>query len=214
MRKIVSNILIICSLASIYAQDMNIDTVCHDAVYVRNGSYEAVIFGVSIPQVKIIFPDDISSKEKEAYIKKHDPVKSRWNPAIDDVEKAEILIKDFLVKQNIKIERKHARYVVQKKRLEERNIDKEIYLRGCCPNYDCRILDSLGQYIRQYRGIKDKMGNKILYVNFISKKELKMHPYWKKGWVSVCDGGFDYWQIKVNLKRKRCFDLSVNGSGG
>ncbi len=214
MRKNIIIVFFFCFIGTAYSQDWIIDTLDNKNIYIKKGDYEAVIFDVSIPKVKIIFPENISSKEKETYLKKHNPAKNRWNPTIADVEKAEPLIKEFLAKQNTKIERKLAKYHAKKKRLEERNIDKEIYLTGFCPNYDCRVLDSIDEYVRQYQGIKDKMGNKILYVNFISKKELNLHPYWKKGWVSVCDGGFDYWQIKVNLKRKRCFEMDVNGIGG
>ena len=113
----------------------------------------------------------------------------RWNPTEEDIAKAEKLIKKYIVRS---VEKKH--YLPNQSRtpIVHQNLDK---------------------YYRQYLGCIDKRGRKILYVNCFWKDKENKFPGWKRKLIGVCDGGSYYWDIKVNLKKKKCFDYSVNGCG-
>ena len=113
----------------------------------------------------------------------------RWNPTEEDIAKAEELIKKHIVRSVEKTQRlpnQHRTPIVHQ------NLDK---------------------YYRQYLGRIDKRGRKILYVNCFWKDNENEFSDWKRDYISVLDGGSYYWQIKVNLKKKKCFEYSVNGQG-
>jgi hypothetical protein len=65
-------------------------------------------------------------------------------------------------------------------------------------------------YLRQYLGYIDDRGNKIVLINACctaaGEKEDMEH-----NWIFVLDGGSCFFQIKVNLRTKKCFDFFVNG---
>lgn len=215
MRKTIFLALLFCCTSPIFAQDLIIDTLENKNIYIKNGDYEAVIFDSSNYKITYIFPEGKSQKEKDNYIKRRAP----WTPSIEDVEEAETLIKEYLVKQKVKVCKKVAQRNAKEKRLEKRNIDKEIYLPMWCNHFDCRCLENIDQYVRQYFGrknIKKKIGKEVLYVKFISKEEiefLKKEDSWKEHEIFVCYDGTnaDYWQIMVDLKRKKCFGMYVEG---
>lgn len=73
------------------------------------------------------------------------------------------------------------------------------------------IHKQLRKYNRQYFGIIDKDGNKIIYINFIWKKLTPNH--WNKEIIVVLDGCSYYWNVKVNIDDKKICDLSINGMG-
>ena len=114
----------------------------------------------------------------------------RWNPTEEDIAKAEELIKKHIVRSVEKTQRLPNQYRTP---IVHQNLDK---------------------YYRQYLGRIDKRGRKILYVNCFWKDKENQFPEWKRKLIGVCDGGSYYWDIKVNLKKKKCFDYSVNGYGG
>jgi len=113
------------------------------------------------------------------------PVKnaSAWTPEKKDIVLAEGLVKDFL---------KH-------------HEPDNAYYRECVP----KILNALSRYKRQYAGFIDKNGEKNVFINFFIPASHIVD--WDKRMVFVCDGGFHYFRITVNLSRKQCFDLSING---
>ena len=114
----------------------------------------------------------------------------RWNPTEEDIAKAEKLIKKYIVRS---VEKKHRMLNQISTPIVHQNFDK---------------------YYRQYLGYIDKRGRKILYVNCFWKDKENQFPGWKRKYVKVFDGGSYYWQINVNLKKKKCFDYRVNGYGG
>ena len=65
-------------------------------------------------------------------------------------------------------------------------------------------------YLRQYLGYIDNRGNRIVLINACcsaaGEKEDLEH-----NWIFVLDGGSCYFQIKVDLRTKKCFDFFVNG---
>ncbi len=114
----------------------------------------------------------------------------RWSPTEEDIALAEKLIKKYIVRS---VEKKHRMLNQISTPIVHQNFDK---------------------YYRQYLGYIDKRGRKILYVNCFWKDKENQFPGWKRKYVKVLDGGSYYWQINVNLKKKKCFDYSVNGYGG
>ena len=114
----------------------------------------------------------------------------RWNPTEEDIAKAEKLIKKYIVRS---VEKKHRLINQSWTPVVHQNFDK---------------------YYRQYFGLKDKRGRKILYINCFWKDRENRFPNWKRNSVEAFDGGSYYWQIKVNLKKKKCFGYRVNGYGG
>lgn len=209
MRRTELLFILVCGVELLCAQNMIVDTIDDDIIYIKTSSYEAVIFDTTIPHFNLTFPENTPSEKKEYYKKRNDFSKTRWNPTVADVEKADSLIMEFLVQQKKVVDKTYNR------RIKHRKLNKNSFI--CMPkrwgDYDDRIIQHIDQYVRQYRGIKDKRGNRILYVNFISKDELIWHPGWEKKWITTCDGGYLYWQVKVNLRKKRCFDMRINGDG-
>lgn len=114
----------------------------------------------------------------------------RWSPTEEDIALAEKLIKKYIVRS---VEKKHYMPNQYSSPIVHQNFDK---------------------YYRQYLGLKDKRGRKILYVKCFWKDRENKFPGWKRKLIGVLDGGSYYWTIKVNLKKKKCFDYRVNGYGG
>ena len=71
------------------------------------------------------------------------------------------------------------------------------------------IVGNLSNYKRQYVGFMGDNGDRIVYINYFYDDG--NFSYWKEDWVSVFDGGSHFFQIKANLNKKECFDLSING---
>lgn len=65
-------------------------------------------------------------------------------------------------------------------------------------------------YYRQYVGYIANEGNKVIYINAICAASGDKNDL-KKTWWFVLDGGSCYYQIRIDLKAKKCFDFSVNG---
>jgi len=75
------------------------------------------------------------------------------------------------------------------------------------------ISENLRKYLRQYFGYVTSNGDTIIMINCFWKDEsVKSKDItWKIEERIVLDGCSFFWSIKVNLTRKRLFDLSVNG---
>lgn len=80
---------------------------------------------------------------------------------------------------------------------------------GNCPI----IHKNLSKYIRQYAGYFSPKHEKMIYVNCL---QYDGDDPFSKGWENKLIGVFDgcryYWQIRYNLKRKKVFEFSINGS--
>jgi len=109
-----------------------------------------------------------------------------WKPTLEDVYIAEKLIKEYVIKKS-------------KKTLVNQG--------NGCPI----IYQNFNKYIRQYSGRFNKKGQKILEVNFIWKEYIP--NYWKCGPVGIMDGCSYFWDISVNMKKRKCFNYCVNGIG-
>ena len=121
--------------------------------------------------------------------------KERFTPTIDDIEKAERILK-----KNLK--------AVNESRMNQ--FDN-------CPV----IHKNLKSYRRQYFGYIDDNGNKIIYATFNWDRYSlfdRLRGYyrdesenWKKDKEMVLDGCSYHWEIKINLDNEKLFDLGING---
>lgn len=74
-------------------------------------------------------------------------------------------------------------------------------------DYKPNIYAKLTNYKRQYLSFKFK-SETILLINFI------MAPPgldWKKRYIMACDGGDNFFTVKVNITTGKCFDLRIQG---
>lgn len=110
----------------------------------------------------------------------------RWNPCIKDIEIAELIMEEYLNK-----------------------ISDSILVNqyGTCPI----IHLNLNKYIRQYIGIINEKGDKIIKINCFWNEYINSYPNWKTNLVNVDDGCSFYWSIKVDIYNKVCFDYYING---
>jgi hypothetical protein len=70
------------------------------------------------------------------------------------------------------------------------------------------IYSKFSRYKLQYFGLINKDNEKVIFINAgigFEKGE------WKRDYLSVDDGGDNYFNIKVNLNQSKCFDFYVNG---
>ena len=70
------------------------------------------------------------------------------------------------------------------------------------------ILLDLPRYKRQYVAMMNKEGEKIVWVNAFCDD---WDQNWRKELMFVLDGGNCYFNLKINLTTRTCFDLWVNG---
>ena len=70
-------------------------------------------------------------------------------------------------------------------------------------------------YYKQLMAVINSKGEKEVWVNCFCNLDDKSlsgdNSYWKKGVVSVFDGGSCYFQLKINLTTKYVYDFKVNG---
>jgi len=69
---------------------------------------------------------------------------------------------------------------------------------------------SMSRYYRQYVGYFDNNGDKIILINAFCSKQGSSEELTKK-LIMIHDGGSCYYKIKINLNKKKCFDLLING---
>ncbi|HPU46237.1 MAG TPA: hypothetical protein PLQ91_01225 [Bacteroidales bacterium] len=125
---------------------------------------------------------------KRLLIKDGDTIdEPRWIPTMQDIENAEKLIRKYVTKKS-----KH--YLVNQG--------------DGCPI----IYQNFDKYVRQYYGTYNKKGQKILEVNFLWR-EYAYETEWKCVRLMIFDGCSFYWDISVNMNKKKCFDYWVNGIG-
>lgn len=113
--------------------------------------------------------------------------KNRWNPTIEDIKIAEESIENFI------------------KKISKKNL---INQGGNCPI----IHENLEKYLRQYMGVINEKGEKIIVINcFWKDRKEELIGNWEEDWITVFDGCSFYWEISVNLNKNKCFDYLVNG---
>jgi len=109
----------------------------------------------------------------------------RWSPLDTDILEAEKICRSFL----------------------SRTDESNAYYRECLP----KISSGLKGYKRQYFGLLGKKGEKIVWINFFWGGEAPVFPRWEREPVVVLDGGLMFFNVKVDLQSKECFDLKING---
>lgn len=125
---------------------------------------------------------------KRLLIKDGDTIDApRWTPTMQDIENAEKLIRKYVTKKS-----KHPL----------------VNQGNGCPI----IYQNFDKYVRQYYGTYNKKGQKILEVNFLWR-EYAYETEWKCVRLMIFDGCSFYWDISVNMNKKKCFDYWVNGIG-
>ena len=70
----------------------------------------------------------------------------------------------------------------------------------------------LTEYYRQYIPGINSDGEKVVWINFFCGKPKTKS--WKTNIISVRDGGNCYFNLKVNLSKKKYYDYRVNGIAG
>jgi len=136
----------------------------------------------------------ISTKNYEGYVfyAKHSVwyeiknQKERYTPTEDDINKAELLIRE---------------------QIKEINSSLENQFDGCPV-----IHENLPNYYRQYVGYINNNGEKIIWVNFIWKDKTSVIKL-KEDIVETLDGCSYFWNIEVNINKSKLYDLNINGLG-
>lgn len=128
-----------------------------------------------------IFPKDYTSA-----LVSFEGVGERYTPTYQDIKKAEEILNEQLEGINVPL--------------------AEQGMRGCPV-----IHKNLHRYGRQYVGYIDNEGNRVVWLNFIIKKDKESLKNLDKEVVVVLDGCSQYWNVKVNLDKSELFDLRVNG---
>ena len=85
--------------------------------------------------------------------------------------------------------------------LKKRNLLQQEY------NAEALILDKKR---RQYFPVTNAEGEKVVWINFFCSG---FSDSWKKDVVRVVDGGSCYFNLKVNVNKKKCYAISVNARG-
>ena len=63
--------------------------------------------------------------------------------------------------------------------------------------------------ILHFCGFKDKQI--LIYVNYFIDEPSSFSD-WKSNYVLVDDGGDNFFQIKLNWSKMKCYDLTINGN--
>ena len=72
------------------------------------------------------------------------------------------------------------------------------------------IFPNLDNYYRQYYGMIDSEGQRIIKIIFFWKND-DWGTDWRKNLISIWGGCSTFWVISVDMDRKKCFDFHVNG---
>lgn len=115
------------------------------------------------------------------------PEEVKWEVAEDEKYKISLSLADVLEAERCL-------------RLQLKMVDAAPHLPGL------RIHEKLGRYWRQYVGYVNTKGERVVWVNAYCDSAPP-----ERGIHFVRDGGDCYWQVKMNLTRKKIYDLSING---
>jgi len=69
---------------------------------------------------------------------------------------------------------------------------------------------NLKKYVRQYFGFINEDNEIVIYVNFLKNIDQNQKLKINKEFLSILDGGDDYWQVYINIIRKKLFGLTIN----
>ncbi|MCR8667686.1 hypothetical protein NO995_08330 [Aestuariibaculum sp. M13] len=114
----------------------------------------------------------------------------------EELEIIEVLVRDLLADHNKEQEKVF---------LEKQTKHPDIY------NNPEEFFIYLSQYRRQYIPSLNENEEKVVWVICFCKSS-EVNNRWKTQTILVKDGGNCYFNLKVNLSKKECFDFKVNGS--
>lgn len=72
------------------------------------------------------------------------------------------------------------------------------------------IHKNIKKYVRQYVGVINENGDKVLWVNFVWKSDADRKRL-SEDIETVLDGCSHYWNVKINIDEEIVYDLRVNG---
>jgi len=75
---------------------------------------------------------------------------------------------------------------------------------------DVNTID-LSKYNRQYIAIINENKEKEVFINCFWSSSIRESGYWKNNFVLVMDGGYHFFQVKINLTKQIITMFSVNG---
>lgn len=82
-------------------------------------------------------------------------------------------------------------------------------LQQCLKKEAPDIAKKLSAYKRQYVGLVNQAGEKIVWVNFFAYDFGSED--WQRDLVIVEAGGDDFFNVKIKIKSQECFDVMING---
>ncbi len=93
---------------------------------------------------------------------------------------------------------------------EEQKIVKEQINKALKENEFVSNSRNENQYYKQCVVSYNKKGEKIIWVNCI-RKNIGHENEWKKGILEMLDGGDNYFNLKINIRTKKYYEMYVNG---
>jgi hypothetical protein len=70
----------------------------------------------------------------------------------------------------------------------------------------------LKKHKRQYLGIYNSHGERIVFINGFHQRTLQRHPNWRKNIVFVLDGGNNYFESEINIDKMKVETFIFHGS--
>jgi len=111
----------------------------------------------------------------------------------EDIKEIEELLRKCIEEYNPEMERKFYEY---KAKHPSSNLEKE------------QFTIKLSRYKRQYIAVVNSRGEKVVWINCFCNT---YDNNWKENLIFVKDGGNCFFNLKVNLKTGKYYDLIVNG---
>ena len=128
-------------------------------------------------------------KSKSWFFKENEPT----SLASRDLDQIDKLLTLCIFKYNYKKQKIY-------NQIERNNVENEEYFERNCID--------LSKYKRQYVATVNSKGEKEIWVNLFCDT---YNSNWKKEILVVFDGGNCFLNVKLNLKKKKYFDLIING---
>ncbi|MDR1181541.1 MAG: hypothetical protein LBL13_06155 [Bacteroidales bacterium] len=149
-----------------------------------------------IINISILAQSSMNVKEKgyKGYIfpKEHSiwgfpPEQNRYTPSEEDIVQAEKILKDSICSDYVKFnQQQYKKPPINKKTLKN--------------------------YVRQYVGYLTDNKEIVIWLNLI-KKEYAYDGVQNPSYdiISIKDGGYNFWSIRINITTRKLYDMRVNG---
>jgi len=133
----------------------------------------------------------------------------KWSPwSVDKKYKSETLKESEIIQTELILSKCINKYNISQTRYYE--IEKKEF-----PEHELNIenyIIKLDKYKRQFIAVSNSKGEKEVWVNCFRPSLNNDKSYWRQTIVTVDDGGNYYFNVKINLTKKKYYDLSVNGN--